>query len=76
MKPDARLIHDNFIARKHEYDGKETALAQPVQLPSGTVVKDNEANGIVNGQFLLSRLVPCGGTEIAIEERQLTQAIL
>jgi len=54
LRPAAKLLQTNFINRKHEFDGTQNTLNQPIALPESTAVQDDVENGIEDGELLLS----------------------
>jgi hypothetical protein len=49
IKPKLRMLLGRFEPIKHQFEGKNSELAFPVQLPRGIGTTDNEEKGILNG---------------------------
>ncbi|KAK3939278.1 hypothetical protein QBC46DRAFT_388319 [Diplogelasinospora grovesii] len=49
VKPKLRAVQSRFEPIKHGFDGKESKLGYPVQLPRGIGTIDNEEKGIMSG---------------------------
>jgi hypothetical protein len=56
LKPDAAAVQRNFIPVKHGFTAEEEGI-QAVQLPRGSVGRDNERNGIKDGALNLTKFV-------------------